>query len=122
MNRAQRRQLERRVKRSTGTLAHPVPGSVTLRGGPMDGWVVKPDAPALAPDWRARFIEAAAEGLHEHARAEARVHQQPVPRPWAELDELARDHYRAGAKAQHGGGRYVLDTGAQMPTASWQPE
>lgn len=25
--------------------------SVLLRGGPMDDWVVKPDAPCLRPDW-----------------------------------------------------------------------
>jgi hypothetical protein len=24
---------------------------VRLNGGPMDGWLVKPDAPSLAPDW-----------------------------------------------------------------------
>lgn len=25
--------------------------TVTLRGGPMHGWIVKRDAPALRPDW-----------------------------------------------------------------------
>lgn len=51
MNRHQRRTLKTAVRRQVGTLAHPVPESVTLAGGPMDGWVVKPDAPALRPDW-----------------------------------------------------------------------
>lgn len=51
MNRAARRSLERNLRKQTGKLNHPVPDSVTLRGGPMDGWIVKPDAPALEPDW-----------------------------------------------------------------------
>ena len=25
--------------------------TVELHGGPMDGWLVTPDAPALKPDW-----------------------------------------------------------------------
>jgi hypothetical protein len=49
VNRHQRRALERQLK--PRTLAHPVPASVALEGGPMDGYVVKPDAPALRPDW-----------------------------------------------------------------------
>lgn len=54
MNRAQRRHLKATVKRMvTGGpgLKHPVPGSVVLHGGPMDGWIVKPTADALRPDW-----------------------------------------------------------------------
>lgn len=47
MNRKQRRAL----RASLGKLAHPIPDSVTLAGGPMDGWVVKPGAPALRDDW-----------------------------------------------------------------------
>lgn len=51
MNRAQRRQLKATVKRMVkgGGLKHPVPDSVVLHGGPMDG--VKPEADALRPDW-----------------------------------------------------------------------
>lgn len=57
MNRRQRRALKATV------VTHPTPDSIVLRGGPMDGWVVKPDAPALQRDWwhtwplsiRARF-------------------------------------------------------------------
>jgi len=51
MNRAARRALKRDLKQQANRLAHPVPDSVTLRGGPMDGWVVTPDAPALQADW-----------------------------------------------------------------------
>lgn len=53
MNRAQRRQLKATVQRMVkgGGLQHPVPDSVVLHGGPMDGWVVKPEADALRPDW-----------------------------------------------------------------------
>lgn len=53
MNRQARRALERRLKTDAkaGALRHPTPDSVVLAGGPMDGWVVKPGAPALRPDW-----------------------------------------------------------------------
>jgi hypothetical protein len=54
MNRAQRRQLKATVKHMVKTgsgLDHPVPDSVVLNGGPMDGWIVKPEADALRPDW-----------------------------------------------------------------------
>jgi hypothetical protein len=50
MSRQQRRALERTLTKGVG-LAHPVPDSVQLVDGPMEGWVVTPDAPALAPDW-----------------------------------------------------------------------
>jgi hypothetical protein len=49
VNRHERRSLERQLR--PASLAHPVPASVALVGGPMDGWVVKPDAPSLRPDW-----------------------------------------------------------------------
>ena len=38
-------------KLQAGALEHLVPASVVLAGGPMDGWVVTPDAAALRPDW-----------------------------------------------------------------------
>ena len=47
MNRQQRRAAER-----LGPTIAPVDtGAVRLVGGPMDGWVVEPDAPCLRPDW-----------------------------------------------------------------------
>lgn len=52
MNRAQRRSLKRPIaQKLKPDLKHPVPRSVVLSGGPMDGWIVKPDAPALQADW-----------------------------------------------------------------------
>lgn len=45
------RKLRRAVRAGVGTLVHPVPDAVLLAGGPMDGWVVKPGAPALREDW-----------------------------------------------------------------------
>jgi hypothetical protein len=58
MNRADRRRLQRTAAKALATsmangqpLQHPLPESVTLSGGPMNGWVVKPGAPALRPDW-----------------------------------------------------------------------
>jgi hypothetical protein len=51
LTRQQRRALERRLASEANEFAHPVPASIVLEGGPMDGWVVKADAPALAPDW-----------------------------------------------------------------------
>jgi hypothetical protein len=67
MNRADKRRLKRvaakALKRATAGkpgVAHPVPASVTLTGGPMDSWVVKADAPALRPDWCLTWPESVA--------------------------------------------------------------
>lgn len=63
MNRADRRALKRRVQRAVKKgdgVKHPVPDSVVLRGGPMDGWIVKPNAPALRADWHETWPEAVA--------------------------------------------------------------
>lgn len=50
MNREDRRRLQRiakrRAKKSDGE-------GVQLEGGPMDGWFVTADAPALQPEWGA---------------------------------------------------------------------
>ena len=45
------RKVRRALKAHVGKLAHPVPDSVRLIGGPMSDWIVRPDAPALRPDW-----------------------------------------------------------------------
>lgn len=50
------RKLRRAMKAGVGKLAHPIPDSVTLTGGPMDGWTVKPDAAALQADWWRTWI------------------------------------------------------------------
>ncbi len=58
MNRSDGRRLKRVANKALKHaiaaqpgLEHPAPASVTLVGGPMNGWIVKPDAPSLAPDW-----------------------------------------------------------------------
>lgn len=119
MNRAQRRSLKRTVAhamKSGPGLAHPVPDSVALSGGPMDGWIVKPDAPALDPDWRAKWIEESARGAYERAQL-----KQPSPRSWADAVEADRHFYREVARSEHGGaGHYQLAPGGK--TAAWVAE
>lgn len=71
LNRAARRRLKETLKAHVGTLAHPVPASVALHGGPMDGWIVKPDAPALRPDWYTTWPPSV-EATHKPGRYELR--------------------------------------------------
>lgn len=100
MNRAQRRELERRIRRSADPRrAASAPATVTLRGGPMDGWAVKPDAPALRPDWYDGFLEAKAAGL--------------VWAPWESLTEEQRDRLRRDARQLVPPGRYELEPGGR---------
>ena len=56
MNRHERRSLRSRIRGAVAGLAHPVPDSVALQGGPMAGWIVKPGAACLAPDWYRTWI------------------------------------------------------------------
>lgn len=51
VNRAQRRALARPRWRRIVALLSRRREAVALHGGPMDGWVVKANAPALRPDW-----------------------------------------------------------------------
>lgn len=51
MNRADRRAMTRALAKGIVGKAKPGPETVTLRGGPMDGWVVPPNAPALRENW-----------------------------------------------------------------------
>lgn len=70
LNRAQRRHLKRIVHDAVlkgKRLAAPVPDSVVLRGGPMNNWIVKPDAPALQPDWYQSWPESV-KGKHAPGR------------------------------------------------------
>src|SRR6188768_2204967 len=99
MGRAERRALERRIRSTmrTRSLSHPVPGSVELIGGPMAGWVVRPAAPALRPDWYASFLESKAAGL---AREELGL-------SWDQFGEDAREAYRAQARELEPPGRYM---------------
>lgn len=112
MNRAARRALKSQMKRR----GHEV---VTLKGGPMDGWIVKVGAPALRPEWRSLYIEAAAEGLY---REGPRGWMKPK---WDRLSEEKKDMYRAAATGKvaadtgHGAGYYKPDsTGTE---ATWIP-
>lgn len=114
MNRAQKRDLQRRVKKAIkgkmGRLAHPAPASVTLVGGPMDGWVVTPDAPALEPDWRAKFLEAEAAKLYL-VECEARgLTEAPL---WSAIPDELRQPFRDTARQIHGDGRYERGPGRE---------
>jgi hypothetical protein len=67
---------------------------IVLHGGPMDGWVVAPDAAALRADWYRT--------LPSRPRSFASVLlRRPV-----DLQVL---------------GRYVLDLDAAVPSATWHP-
>jgi hypothetical protein len=44
VNRQARRAVERAARKGSAD-------TIRLRGGPMGGWLVTPDAPALQPDW-----------------------------------------------------------------------
>jgi hypothetical protein len=46
MNREMRRKLQRATKKNAGG------AGVQLEGGPMDGWTVTSNAPALEPNWQ----------------------------------------------------------------------
>jgi hypothetical protein len=103
LNRAQRRHLKTTVKHMVKTgsgLKYPVPDSVVLQGGPMDGWIVRPDAPALEPDWRARYIEEQARRAYREWEEDAVV--------WEDLDAAQRASWISDAKSQHAAGHYEL--------------
>lgn len=54
MNRGQRRALVKRIGSALRRGGH-APDAVLLEGGPMDGWIVKPDAACLQPDWATAY-------------------------------------------------------------------
>lgn len=93
MNRHQRRAVAASLRSASSTVPR---GSgmhgVILAGGPMDGWVVAPDAPALRPDW----------------------HTTLPPRPRSFLSRMA------GRPASTMAGRYVLEPGSAPARATWQ--
>lgn len=113
MNRTQRREMQRqitKIAKNKGRLKYPVPGSVTLHGGPMDGWIVKPDAPALEPDWRAKYIEIEAAKLYL-AECEARgLTEAPL---WSGIPDNLREPFRRAAKEMHGDGHYEPGAGRE---------
>lgn len=97
MNRNQRRTLGRAMRRAGKVV-------ITLRGGPMDGWLVKQDAPCLQPEWRAKYLEAAAEQLY---RAGPRGFLKPK---WDRLSPEAKAVFLAQAAEVQGAGYYVTDS------------
>jgi hypothetical protein len=75
----------------------------------MDGWIVRPDAPVLEPDWRAQFLEAAAAGLYQHWSWVSTLQRDPgTDRGWSELSPEERQPWCDQAAAAHGAGRYVV--------------
>ena len=111
MNRADRRAMERNLRHMKRSAAK-VPGSIALRGGPMDGWVVKPGAPALQPDWRAKWIEEETRRAYERIRDGAPpisatpAWDSAAPPAWESLAPPEQDHYRDIVRKQYGDGRY----------------
>lgn len=65
MNRRARR-AARKVDLTAGRLEHPIPDSVTLRGGPMAGWIVSLEAPVLRPDWWSTVDPLISPEIHRH--------------------------------------------------------
>lgn len=74
MNCHDRRSLRATLKAAAGRLVHPVPESVHLEGGPMDGWLVTPAAAALREDWWLSWPPFIADAWHpgRYARAQGR--------------------------------------------------
>ena len=104
MNRAQRRALERAVRHRQA----PTRRTFTLRGGPMDGVIVTPDAPALSPDWWAGYVEGKALGAYRARQRELEL--DPDNPGWPDLSDEDRAPFRAWALAEYGAGRYELAT------------
>ena len=130
MSRAERRRLEK-LARKPGRLAAEIAGgikrgkpidtgAITLVGGPMNGWLVKPDAPALQPDWRAKHLEDLAHEAFEKTRAvglRRGVPEDELP-TWEGIDNAKRAEYVQMVRQVQGDGRYVLE-GPRL--AKWAP-
>lgn len=129
MNRADRRRIQR-LAQKPGRLAEHIARdlpkgkpidtvSITLVGGPMDGWVVKPDAAALQADWRPKHLEALAREAFEKTRQVGRsrgVPEHELP-TWDGIPDTKREQYIQMVREQHGDGHYDL----VGRTARWQP-
>lgn len=121
MNRAARREAERLTRRMQRTAAAD-PNAVELLGGPMDHWVVKPDAPALQPDWRPDYLWEEAKAAFEETRRAGQAQGVPLdelPPPWEKLDQERRNYYYRLVAAAKGDGRYVRRPGTRF--ADWRP-
>lgn len=127
MNRAQRRHAKDTARRLVAGMKRQAgkdTGSVELRGGPMDGWIVKADAPALEPDWRAKALEGVARQAHEKTRRIGALHGvDPATMPtWDQLADGDRSKYIGMARDAHGGGRYVRVDDGERRFADWRAE
>ena len=101
MNRDQRRFLGRMMRRQGRVV-------ITLKGGPMDGWLVKENAPCLEPDWREKYLEAVAEQIYRDAN------KGWLKPKWDKADPDLKEAYRHEARALKGAGYYKVDSsGAQ---------
>lgn len=111
MSRADRAARKAMKHIRTGQLTHPVPESVQLKGGPMDGYIVKPDAPALKPEWINGLHEARAAGLYNASLSPTGETIAPPKgaTKWAELDEATREPFRQQARREIPAGRYVRE-------------
>jgi hypothetical protein len=125
MNRAQRRELQRQVaKIAKGTfrLKHPAPDSVTLKGGPMDGWVVAPNAPALDADWRDTWLAEQAHNEYDTIAARRKRDQPGLELPtWDELTDAERNVFHQRVREVYGAGRYERKAGTVPAEARWIP-
>lgn len=125
MNRAQRREMQRQVTKiakGKGTLKHPAPDSVTLKGGPMDGWVVAPHAPALEPDWREKWLAEQARNEYDTISQRRKREQPGLKLPtWDELNEAERDVFHRQVRLIYGAGHYERPRG-RLLQARWVAE
>jgi hypothetical protein len=131
MNRADRRRLKRMAKHPE-RLAHAIASNlprgaastaetVKLVGGPMDGWLVKPDAPALQAGWWPEHLADLAREAFEQTRKVGLArgvpeHELPA---WDGITDAKRAEYVQMARAQKGDGRYALTAGSRE--ARWEP-
>lgn len=76
----------------------------------MDGWVVRPDAPALTDRFHAGLLEARAAGLYNASLSPAATTIAPPSdaTKWADLEEAGREPFRDLALVEVPRGRYEL--------------
>jgi hypothetical protein len=131
MNRADRRRLKSMAKhpeRLARAIAANLPRgtastaeTVKLVDGPMDGWLVEPDAPALqAGWWPAHLADLAREAFEQTRRVGVArgVPEHELP-TWDGITDAKRAEYVQMVRAKKGDGRYALSAGGRE--ARWEP-
>ena len=118
MNRAERRALEKRIRKmaNPARAAKAPKDRITLHGGPMDGWIVKPDAPVLRPEWYDGFVILRASSLWDHERLRRRAGIGPR---WQDMPAEQQAPYIEAARTDLPPGRYLVDEGKR--DATWRP-